>query len=240
MKDLKSKFLRAFYHSIYTFNIMNSYVNRTMAEKFQDKKQKLTEEMDEYLRAMKAFFPTIEPLDYSKFIEYQARNIIQFLYTEMEHYFFKCFKEIYLNNSEKIGEKKVSISNIIDFNYNGKKLLEAVVERNVEDIIHGSFRKIFKEANQTFGISYQIEKGEMDKLFQFKLVRNLFAHGDGTISQHYLDNIRNIRNIVKSECKLGEKLKITLEMINDFLLLVINVLDKFDENLLKSYPKFKA
>ncbi len=67
-----------------------------------------------------------------------------------------------------------------------------------------------------------------------KQIRNIFTHGDGTITRRYLSKV------FPSDYKLGEKFRLSLEMLDYYQGLALEVLKKFDKALIDKNPDFQA
>ena len=174
-----------------------------------------------------------EKLSKQDFIYYICRNAINFTFSEIENYFFKCFKELYVKYPEKIQGKKLKLKRLIEQDFDGQRLLEVAAYDEAEKIHRTSIKDVLYEAEKNHGIIHQIKPREMEKLDALKQIRNIFTHRDGTITRRYLKKVR------KSDFKLGEKFILSLEMVNYYQSLSISVLTKFDKALLKKYPNFE-
>ncbi len=113
-------------------------------------------------------------------------------------------------------------------------LIQGKIEKEVEQILRLSFKQIFKEINTKFGIYSNLTENEFKELTKLRQLRNLYAHGDGTITQAYLNKISD------SNLKLGEIKEINLKEIYDLSQTVFTVLNKFDKNLIRKFPELNT
>lgn len=175
-----------------------------------------------------------EKIDFNNFLKYQKRNFLQIFYTEIEHYLFKAFFYVFNKYPESLNEKKVKFELILKNRNNLDNLIQGKIEKEVEQILRLSFKQIFKEINTKFGIDSNINENEFKELTKLRQLRNLYAHGDGTITQAYLNKISD------SNLKLGEIKEINSKEIYDLSQTVFTVLNKFDENLIRKFPELNT
>jgi len=162
------------------------------------------------------------------------RSLLLFLYTEIEQYFFGCFKYAIITNSPAIlSKKQVSIKEII----NNKKNFDLIIEEKAERIIHDQFYKNFEEifefAYEFLGIKVKFQEEDLKILEEFRQLRNAFIHGNGKVNLIYLSKIHY------SNKKLGDKLEINIEIITDFMKSIREILEIFDEQLINQFPELK-
>lgn len=93
-----------------------------------------------------------------------------------------------------------------------------------------SLEDIFKMAQKDHGIDHKIENTKIAILNKYRKIRNLYAHGNGFVNKIFLQQTK------LSEFKEGEKLEITLEMVNEFLITIREVVNSFDKALLLKFP----
>lgn len=162
------------------------------------------------------------------------RSLLLFLYSEIEQYFFSCFKYAIITNSPAIlSKKQVSIKEIIK----NQKNFDLIIEEKAEKIIHDQFYKNFKEiiefVYEFLGIKAKFQEEDLKILEEFRQLRNVFIHGDGKVNLIYLSKIPY------SNKKLGDKLEINIEIITDYMKSIREILEKFDEQLLNQFPELK-
>lgn len=168
------------------------------------------------------------------FINYICRNAIHFTFTGIENYLFKCFYEFYLKYPEKIQNKEIKLKELIDQDFDGQRVLDMVAYDQAEKIHKTPIKDILYEAKVSHGIDHHIKSQEIDRLEALKQIRNIFTHGDGTITRRYLKKVN------PSGYKLGEKYKLSLEMVDYYQSLALEVLKRFDKALIDKYPDFIA
>ena len=191
----------------------------------------------------------------SKFKELENISLLFFMFSEFENYIFKCFKYIIIRRPEILFEKLISIENIInkikDLKLGSKDeieneeyknlLLNSIIEDFTERIIHDklyeNYEKVFTYAQRVLGIKHNIESRELDLLNLFKQFRNLYSHGDGIISYIFLNKVQKIGKT--KDFKLGEKLIVDDELIDDVRIIIFFIGSIFDKAFISSYPELK-
>lgn len=162
------------------------------------------------------------------------RSLLLFLYSEIEQYFFSCFKYVIITNSPAIlSKKQVSIKEIIKNKKNFDLIIEEKAERIIHDQFYKNFIEIFEFVNEFLGIKVKFQEEDLKILEEFRQLRNTFIHGDGKVNLIYLSKLPH------SDKKLGDKLEINIEKITDYLKSIREILEKFDEWLLNQFPELK-
>lgn len=162
------------------------------------------------------------------------RSLLLFLYTEIEQYFFGCFKYAIITNSPAIlSKKQVSIKEIIKNNKNFDLIIEEKAERIIHDQFYKNFKEIFEFVYEFLGIKVNFQEEDLKLLEEFRQLRNTFIHGNGKVNLIYLSKIPH------SNKKLGDKLDINIEIITDYMKPIREILEKFDEQLLNQFPELK-
>jgi len=191
-----------------------------------------------------------------KFIEFENITLLFFLFSEFENYLFKCFKYIIIRNPKILFEKMISIENIInkieDLKFDSKDeieneeyqilLLDSIIEDFTERVIHDklyeNYEEIFNYAQKVLGIKHNLEPRALKLLNLFKQFRNLYSHGDGIISYIFLNKVEKIGYKTKY-FKLGEKLVVDNEIIDDVRSMILFISSVFDKAFIGSYPDLK-
>ncbi len=192
-----------------------------------------------------------------KFKEFENITLLFFMFSEFENYLFKCFKYIIIRRPEILFEKQISIENIInkikDLKLDSKDeieneeyknlLLNSIIEDFTERIIHDklyeNYEEVFTYARRVLGIKHDIESGTLNLLYLFKQFRNLYSHGDGIISYIFLNKVEKIGYKTKY-FKLGEKLIVDDELIDDVRSMIFFIGSTFDKAFSSSYPELKV
>ena len=108
------------------------------------------------------------------------------------------------------------------------KTLAVKVERKFS---HPIYKKIFEFVDEKLGIKHGYSESEVEEFNKFKALRNIYAHGDGTVTWVYLEKIKD------STLKHSEKVIISEEIRNNLQTRINQLLLKFDKALLNAYPK---
>jgi len=250
INETKSKFYTIFYENISTYTIMQSYIELlfyqepNFTEKILDlinesiskypKTTKIKDIMDDvYLPSLfgRITLRGFGKISHENFQNYNNRNFIQFFYTEFEYYLFKCLKYIYMKKPEILSDKQVKIKLILESGLNLDTIIQAKIDLVIEQQLHENFSKFFDYIHKQLGLECNLNNDEIKGLIEFRQLRNLYAHGDGTITQMYLDKVS------KSNLKLGKKVNLTRNTLNRFIILVISVLNNFDKSFINKYPE---
>jgi len=81
-----------------------------------------------------------------------------------------------------------------------------------------------------FEIIHGYTDDDIEEFNKFKALRNLFAHGDGTVTWVYLEKVK------EPTLNQGEKVIVTEEIKTNLETKINQLLLKFDKIFLKSYP----
>ena len=95
-----------------------------------------------------------------------------------------------------------------------------------------SLEDIFNFAQKNYGIDHRIDETKIAVLNKYRKIRNLYAHGNGFVNKIFLQQTK------LTGYQEGEKLEITLEMVNEFLTTIYDVVNSFDKELLLKFPSF--
>lgn len=190
----------------------------------------------------------------NKFREFENITLLFFMFSEFENYLFKCFKYSIIRRPKLLFEKQISIENIInkikDLKFNSKDeieneeyktlLLNSIIEDFTERIIHDklyeNYEEVFTYAQKVLGIKHGIESRTLELLNLFKQFRNLYSHGDGIISYIFLNKVEKMGHKTKY-FKLGEKLIVDNELIDDVRSIILFISSVFDKAFIGSYPE---
>jgi len=193
----------------------------------------------------------------SKFKELECISLLFFMFSEFENYIFKCFKYIIIRRPEILFEKLISIESIInkikDLKLDSKdeieneeyknlllnSIIEDFTERIIHDKLYDNYEEVFTYAQRVLGIKHNIESRALKLFNLFKQFRNLYSHGDGIISYIFLNKIEKIGYKIKY-FKLGEKLIVDDELIDDVRSMIFFIGSTFDKAFSSSYPELKV
>ena len=168
---------------------------------------------------------------YLDFLEFQNQHYILFLYAQVERYFFQCFKHIMMiRYPDILKENTVSIGTILGRNKNFDVIIEEKVENIIIKLFYSDYKEVLKFAEKKLGIIHDFSEDDILELNKIRALRNLFAHGDGTVTWIYLDKVKDTKLKRGDKVTLTEEIKLNLERkINQLLI-------KFDQIFLKAYP----
>ncbi len=180
---------------------VNSFI-RNISKKF-----KLNQEDITSIKELDfSLFPRISESAYSYI---KKRAFLVFTYSEMEQYFFRCMNYCII---------KTGVS-------------EIQAEKKTENSMRNHWKIIFKVFKTSYDLNHNLDSNSINDVQKFKIIRNIFAHGNGTINQKYVSNFPN------SNQKIGEKLNLTTKLINKYFYLSLEISTYFDDALLKIFPE---
>lgn len=189
----------------------NENFTNEMIEKLTAQKRRLIsqEEMETIKQLNISAFPRISDEIFSS-----IKNRVHFVfnYSEAEHCFFKSLRFLMIKNSltEKEAEKQT-----------------------MEVIMKNSWYKIFDIFKNMFKINYTINSKLIQELQNYKFIRNVFVHGNGTVTQRFL------RKFPSSNLSVGDTYILETENIFYYSGVLFDIISPFDEILLKNHPEIK-
>ncbi len=252
-----SKYLVDFFINSMNFDMLNFVINtelKTSFEKYEKFYDKLsdalkTDDWEDYeayvessfdesvevdLDAMLYQIPFISFLKVDNLSEFTNRASLLFLYSELEQYFFKCFKYILLKYPNIIEDKSITIQRLLKKDKNIDLVIEEKVEHILNKIFFEDFTGIFKYAKKVLNINHQISEEDCIKLNELRQIRNAYIHGDGTVSFLFLSKVKSLK------LKLGEKIPINRKILREFFSKTSEILTKFDVALLSQFNELEA
>ncbi|MCP6718650.1 MAG: hypothetical protein KJI71_00275 [Patescibacteria group bacterium] len=227
-----SPHLSSLLENMTAFIVIQSYVNYTIKEEFESNINDATSKKGEYRDLIEKIFPKAGIDNYNRFLNYQCRNAIQTIHTELENYLFKCFRDIIIKYPRHIEEKQVKIKTLINFGLNTKKVIEYKVEKYLNELLNKPYKEIFNFSNIKFGLKFKIDEIDLEVLFKFKQIRNLYAHQNGIVDKTFLNKLKDLGY------KEGDVVDLTLDKINDYSQVVHNIAIQFDNCFINKYPEF--
>ena len=227
-----SPHLSSFLENMTSFIVMQSYVNYTLKEEFESNINDITSKKGEYRDLIEKIFPKLSIDNYNRFLNYQCRNAIQFIHTELENYLFKCFRDIIIEYPKHIENKQVTIKTLINFSLNPKKVIEYKVEKYLNEILNKSYNEIFEFSNNKLGLEFKIDEIDLNALFKFKQIRNLYAHKNGIADKIFLDKLKDLKY------REGDIVDLDLNIINVYSQVVHKIVIQFDTCFISKFPEF--
>ncbi len=239
-----SIYLSSFFESLIHFTSLQLLSKETAKVRFSEMKDKYNEQIDRIKKSKELNPSSREGFDWlirrmevardesiPDLVEFQNQHHTLFLYAQMERYFFQCFKYILMDHSPEIIKKKtISIGTILERNKNFDIIYEEKVESIIVSEFYQDYKEVLKFAEEKLGIIHGYTDDDIVEFNKFKALRNLFAHGDGTVTWVYLEKVKN------STLNQGEKVIVTEEMKTNLETKINQLLLKFDKIFLKSYP----
>ena len=197
-----------------------------------------------------------DKLNYEQYCEIENVNTLILLFSEFDNYFFKCFKYILTKRPSILNDQKITIKELIEKQGDINLIIEDIAEKNalrkfnldillddiIEKKIHNKFYKVydevFKYAKNTLTINHNLSDDLIKSLDFYKQIRNIYAHGDGTITRIFRNKIKKISsNINLNNFQLGNKFIVKDHVLTDIDFILTSITAKFDKALLKKYPE---
>ncbi len=213
-----SKFLRTFLINWEKFSQLERYLQVIIGHEIS----KLNYQ-DEFKKLRDRWINSNEMQD--DFLSFQGKLFIIFLYSEFEQYLFRCIKFILLNQPEILAKEFPEIEDKPEY------FQEERAEKLIHKLSYKKYSEIFNYTKQILKIDHNLNKDDFEKLHEFKQIRNLFAHGDGTITKIFLKRVK------ESNFKLGDKIKIVDKMTQEIYQIVFKATETFDRALILKYPR---
>ncbi|MFX0066960.1 MAG: hypothetical protein ACFFC7_32915 [Candidatus Hermodarchaeota archaeon] len=172
----------------------------------------------------------LRDINKSSLKKYLLKNRLISLFSEMELYLYRCFRYILLKYPEKMGEKTVKFKQLL-FDSNLETLKEEIIEKELYNLFYENFKEIFDYAKKKLDIIHNLGNEVLARLQEFKLIRNAFVHGEGTVNYLFYSKTRN-KNL-----KVGESIELTEELLVEAAKVVESCLIEFDKSFVKNFPE---
>ena len=230
-------------------------MNKMVEKHFEGKKDlvilKKTGETDVFFDLVNSF---TDNFNFENFTEFENRYALIYYFTELDSYLFRCFKFILVKKPDILNNTKVSLKELRDVNGDIKKVIEEkaeekamskfdldlfideIIEKKIHNKFYRDYTEVFHFAEKILGVKHSMPKDLIDLLNFFKQIRNLYTHGDGTINQIFLKRIERLAK-KKDVYRIGEKLQLTDELIEDLQQIIRGSIIQFDKSITKLYPE---
>ncbi|KKN17088.1 hypothetical protein LCGC14_0969430 [marine sediment metagenome] len=93
--------------------------------------------------------------------------------------------------------------------------------------------EIFSFSSKHFDINIDLSEEEILKMYEFKVVRNIYMHNSGRINQIYISETK------RSGLTIGEKIPYNSKDLGAYAIILFDVIFKYDLILLQKIPKLK-
>ncbi len=172
----------------------------------------------------------IKGFSFNNYLEFSYKNILQNIFTEFDNYLVSFSSYLLQERLELLSDITLPVVNIRDMK------TDEILETHISKQIHDKFYEGYKELLTGFiknklCINYNISNDTITELLELKLIRDIYTHGDGEVNQIFLKKTK-IKNI-----KLGEKIPLTLELINRAFSVTQAIVKQLDLQLIKKYPE---
>ncbi len=158
-------------------------------------------------------------------------HYLLYLFSQLQLFLFKTINYLLLKRPINISEKIISIKTVLDNNKDWDVILEKKIENVILNLFFSGWKEIFDYIFSPLGLHHDITNQEIADLEEFSLLRNLYAHGDGTVTHIYLQKSRG------KDIKYGDKIDIDDKYLEKSKRMIFIVLQKIDQKLIKSCPE---
>ncbi len=238
-----SKFFLDYITNIQNFNWQQIIIQETSKTHLKSMPQK-SQKIINQLKALKKENPDNEGLEFlikkneiemiespKRFKNSLESHHLLYLFSQLQLFLFKTINYIILKRPNIISEKKISIKFVLDNKYNWNVILEKKIEKVILNLFFKEWKEIFDYLFDPLGLQHGITNQEMVELEEFSLLRNLYAHGDGTVTYIYLQKSK------RSDIKYGDKIDFDEKYLEESQRLIFKVLQKIDQKLIISCPE---
>lgn len=108
-----------------------------------------------------------------KLNEYRHSNFVQFIYNEFENYIYNCIKAVLISSPGKMTDKKITIGDLIKYDYDAERVIEFKVENVVEKLLRAPIKSVLEDIEKDYNIKHNLSKEELQNLNRFSEIRNL-------------------------------------------------------------------
>ncbi|MCE7748173.1 MAG: hypothetical protein GPJ51_07230 [Candidatus Heimdallarchaeota archaeon] len=171
-----------------------------------------------------------EEFSFEKYLEFIYRYAIQFIFTESDNYIISFITFLLKKNPGILGKITFSAKELET--KEKKDIIEEMISKSIHNQLYEGYRSTLKTYIQKkIGLKHNIENKLIDELSELKLIRDIYTHGDGKVNQIFL------RKTNRQDVKLGMKIEIGLETINQLLEVSQRIIIKLDSVLLEKNPE---
>lgn len=177
-------------------------------------------------------------LNFDNFLIFEIKNYFILLFVEFEKYLYKCFKHALLVHPEIIQQRSLSLKDYMKYE-NINMIHEVIIDKYIYEISYKGFSKLFEKAEKPIGIKHGIDNYLIKRLSGFREIRHLHIHRDGIVDLNFIEKIEklnlNLKDLELVKLKIGYKINISEEMLNEAEKLCIDIAHKFDQAFFKIY-----
>jgi hypothetical protein len=153
-----------------------------------------------------------------------GRGFVLVLVSQYDAFLGRLLKCAYISKPEilKSVSRTLEVSELLQFE-NLNDVRDAIIDKEVETVLRDSHADQFAWMEKRFGI--ELRKGLMSWPVFIELTerRNLFAHGDATVSKQYLTNCKAHGVAIANNIKPGSTLDASHEYFNSSLECVLEI-----------------
>lgn len=171
----------------------------------------------------------LKNFDFENYQEFLNTYAIQYAFTQFDNYLFEVFSYILRQQPILLGNITLPVIHIIE-----KTNHEMVIEERINKILHDKFYEDYSEIIQGFArkklnLNHDIKNDTINNLMESKLIRDIYIHGEGIVNQTFLKKTN------RNDIKLGDKVFLSIDTINDILETIKEIASKIDLCLVKTY-----
>ena len=226
--DKYSSSFYAFLIELFEFNVYFRFGEKRVKSELQELKEKHSKLTKTKSDGWSMFEQTIIGGFLHEYDHHRNKIILVQLNTTFENYVMDFSFRLLQKYPEMLDECQVKMSEV------RTKSIEDVIDTKIEEFIRNqvmdnSFKKIFENINKKFKISADIDSEIFNKLDEFREIRNLIVHRNCIVDRKFKDKYTNVRY------KLGKKLMIKNEYLQDIEHLIVKTISSFDQELIKKH-----
>ena len=191
------------------------------------------------------FASNYKNLSYEIALEFEKIHYFLYLFTEFENYLFQIFKYIIKSHPAIIYDKGIQVGDLEQFanNLSIDIVYDIVAEKVIHDELYKKYSKIFKFAKKKLGLNIEFRNEDLSKLEFYKQIRNLYAHGDGTINMIANRRFNSLgskpEDLNIKSFSIGEKIIVNQEFIEKFRSCIHIFIETCDKSIVIKYPELK-
>ena len=245
LKQLQSE-AKAFTEIMKTIPIKEVVKQSLQKSRSEDEAQTISEIFELFSSQLISFMP--KKITFEDLRNIENRSYLLFLFSEFENYIFKCIKYKIKEYPEIISDLSVDLKTVLkkskeiindELILKGDSKNSLLVEQIIDELSDKKIRNLaFEKYSEVFkfvekiGINHHIPKNKIEKIEDYRYIRNLFAHSDGTINQIFLNQVKGLQMKITNQ-DIGKKFELSRKLLDEIRDLIILTCIEFDNAFFK-------
>ena len=168
--------------------------------------------------------------NYTNYLLFLHKHALQLIFTEFDNYLVSLCSHILKKRPDLLGDLNISAEKIAKMKK--EDIFEEKISKKMHDMFYDGYEDIINRyMSKKLGIKHKIEEKKMNQLLELKLIRDIYIHGEGEVNQIYLKKSK------RKDRKLGEKIPLNLDTINEILSVTQSIITQLDKNFIKGYKE---